>query len=143
MIPYVSSTLPLIRSWSLSVSPENSRKPTVFWCFQGVTKETSGMKWINVTLHILLRYTVTIWQHKSILTHSAAGIYMLKVNNKNTRTRCEIGSKLTIKIRHWTCNSRLGLSQFYSYYPFHAYIPFLYSLKTSKKLLDLWRFQGV
>ena len=32
------------------------------------------------------------------------GIYMLKVNNGNTRTRCEICSKLTIKTperRHW------------------------------------------
>ena len=26
-----------------------------------------------------------------------AGIYQFKVNNKNTRTRCEICSKLTIK----------------------------------------------
>ena len=26
------------------------------------------------------------------------GIYLLKVNNRNTRTRCEICSKLTIKI---------------------------------------------
>ena len=33
-----------------------------------------------------------------------AGIYLLKVNNKNTRTRCEICSKLTIKTperRQW------------------------------------------
>ena len=30
------------------------------------------------------------------------GIYMFKVNNKNTRTRCEICSKLTIKTP-WTC----------------------------------------
>ena len=33
-----------------------------------------------------------------------AGNYMFKFNNKNTRTRCEICSKLTIKIperRHW------------------------------------------
>ena len=32
------------------------------------------------------------------------GIYLLKVNKKNIRTRCEICSKLTIKIperRHW------------------------------------------
>ena len=32
------------------------------------------------------------------------GIYLLKVNNRNSRTRCEIRSKLTIKIterRHW------------------------------------------
>ena len=33
-----------------------------------------------------------------------AGNYMFKVNNRNTRTRCEICSKLTIKIPercHW------------------------------------------
>ena len=33
-----------------------------------------------------------------------AGIYLLKVNNRNTRTRCEICSKFTIKIpqrRQW------------------------------------------
>ena len=33
-----------------------------------------------------------------------ANIYVLKVNNRNTRKRCEICSKLTIKIpeqRHW------------------------------------------
>ena len=32
------------------------------------------------------------------------GIYLLKVNNRNTSTRCEICSKLTIKTterRHW------------------------------------------
>ena len=36
-------------------------------------------------------------------THPA-GIYLLKVNNRNTRTRCEICSKLTMKTpeqRHW------------------------------------------
>ena len=34
------------------------------------------------------------------------GIYLLKVNNINTRTSCEICSKLTINIperRHWLC----------------------------------------
>ena len=30
-------------------------------------------------------------------THIPAGNYMFKINNKNTRTRCEICSKLTIK----------------------------------------------
>ena len=33
-----------------------------------------------------------------------SGMYLLKVNNRNTRARCEICSKLTIKIperRHW------------------------------------------
>ena len=36
--------------------------------------------------------------------HFAAGIYLLKVNNRNTRTRCEIYSKLRIKtleLRQW------------------------------------------
>ena len=36
------------------------------------------------------------------------GIYMFKVNNRNTRTRCEISSKLTGKTlerRHWRRSS--------------------------------------
>ena len=36
--------------------------------------------------------------------NDAAVIYLLKVNNRNTRVRCEICSKLTIKIperRQW------------------------------------------
>ena len=36
-----------------------------------------------------------------------AGIYLLKVNNRSTRTRCERCSKLTIKIperHHWRCS---------------------------------------
>ena len=30
-----------------------------------------------------------------------AGNYMFKVNNRNTRTRCEICSKLTMKTPEW------------------------------------------
>ena len=36
-----------------------------------------------------------------------AGIHLLKVNNRSTRTRCEICSKLTIKTperRQWRCS---------------------------------------
>ena len=36
--------------------------------------------------------------------YNPAGIYLPKVNNRNTRTRCEVCSKLTIKIpepRQW------------------------------------------
>ena len=39
-----------------------------------------------------------------IRSNIPAGSYMFKVDNKNTRTRCEICSKLTIKTpkrRHW------------------------------------------
>ena len=41
---------------------------------------------------------------KSTIYTVPAGNYMFKVNNRNTRTRCEICSKLTIKVsekRHW------------------------------------------
>ena len=37
-----------------------------------------------------------------------AGIYLLKINNRNTRTMCEISSKLTIKTPercNWRCSS--------------------------------------
>ena len=40
----------------------------------------------------------------SIFGYFPAGIYLLKVNDRNSRTRCEICSKLTIKIperRQW------------------------------------------
>ena len=56
-------------------------------------------------------------QHYALLNginiYLSAGIYPLKVNKRDTRTRCEICSKLTTKIaeRHqwlWTCNCRLG-----------------------------------
>ena len=29
---------------------KNIRKPKAFWCFQGVSKETSGMKWVDQAL---------------------------------------------------------------------------------------------
>ena len=35
---------------------------------------------------------------ESALNHFPAGIYRLRVNNRNTRTRCEICTKLTIKV---------------------------------------------
>ena len=48
---------------------------------------------------------ITVVSAKSILIDlgtklslSPTGIYQFKVNNRNTRTRCEIYSKLTIKI---------------------------------------------
>ena len=38
---------PISYHWSLSIRPENIRKSDIFLCFQGVSKETSGMKWVN------------------------------------------------------------------------------------------------
>ena len=39
--------LPISCQWTLLIPPENIRKPEVFWCFQGVSKEISGMKWVK------------------------------------------------------------------------------------------------
>ena len=36
------------------------------------------------------------------------GNYMFKVNNRNTRTRCDICSKLTIKTPEWRQNVFIG-----------------------------------
>ena len=55
-----------------------------------------GLRWRNCSA----RWNVD-WESKY---NFPAGIYLLKVNNKNTRTRCEICSKLTIKTperRQW------------------------------------------
>ena len=38
------------------------------------------------------------WINSSYDRHIPVGYYMFKVNNRNTRTRCEICSELTIKI---------------------------------------------
>ena len=34
----------------------------------------------------------------NVVMNNPANVYLFKVNNRNTRKRCEIGSKLTIKI---------------------------------------------
>ena len=50
------------------------------------------------------KFTVIISQYFTTSSYDLAGIYLLKVNNRNTRTRCEIYSKLTIKTpeqSHW------------------------------------------
>ena len=60
---------------------------------------------------IFFNYELNIWKrgikfrsrnHQNV--NNPAGIYLLKVNNRNTRTRCEMCSKLTIKTlerRYW------------------------------------------
>ena len=72
----------------LSIPHENIRKPLVFLCFPGVSKDTSGMKWVK-------KYQSKKWLYKL-----PANIYLYKVNNRNTRKRCEICSKLTIETPH-------------------------------------------
>ena len=48
--------------------PENFRKAQLFWCFQGVQKESSGMKWVNpVILFISNFYQYTSETYSSNL----------------------------------------------------------------------------
>ena len=74
--------------------------------------------WMRFWLNFVegnLWFTVNIWgkytnwsHHRSMIflfnymlvyfTNIPAGVYLLKVNNRNTRKRCEICSKLTMKI---------------------------------------------
>ena len=42
--------------WPLSIPPENIRKFMVFLCFQGVLKESSGMKWVKSVNHSVSKY---------------------------------------------------------------------------------------
>ena len=50
---------------------------------------------INSKNHCVMLFFI-----RTILKENPAGIYLLKVNNRNTRTKCEICSKLTLNIFH-------------------------------------------
>ena len=50
---------------------------------------------VNFKYHLTRRRELVEWH--SVIVAFNKGIYLLKVNNRNTRTRCEICSKLTIK----------------------------------------------
>ena len=54
------------------------------------------MKWVNYLLEKL---------NKQDFNTIPAGNYMLKVNNRNTRTRCEICSKLNNKVNFEQVNA--------------------------------------
>ena len=64
-----------------------------------------------------------------------AGISLLKVNNRNTRARCEICSKLTIKIperRHWVV---VGVGWWWGFLElFHSFTPWFQSESDSEIL---------
>ena len=52
-ILFEKASLPISCHWSLSIPPENIRKPEAFGYFRGVSKEISGMKWVNALLFIV------------------------------------------------------------------------------------------
>ena len=100
-------------------TPENVRKPLVFCRFQEVLKWNIGLEWVKEILEqqqnrldelwhlwksLLVTYFHRKWLCKSVISlkinnsmRYPFGIYLPKVNNRNTRTRCEIYSKIKIK----------------------------------------------
>ena len=75
---------------------------------QNILIETSNICLKNFQIAYLV-----LWLFFNVIMFPA-GIYMFKVNNRNTRKRCEICSKLTIKIqeqRHW-CRSGIFIVNF-------------------------------
>ena len=78
---------------------------TFDWALIKVSLSANFFWWYflpRVLLSLLLTLNITHIQHAI-----PAGIYLLKANNRNTRSRCEICSKLTLKTperRHW-CRS--------------------------------------
>ena len=63
--------------------------------------------------HYFCRLTWAIKLNRALVWNGKppASIYQLKVNNRNTRTGCEICSKLTIKTRQW-CRSGVCIINF-------------------------------
>ena len=68
-----------------------------------------------------------------------AEIYLFKFNNKNTRKRCEICSKLTIKAperRHWH-RSSVFIVNFWTYFMPFSSVSIVWRRRTGKILFDL------
>ena len=87
----------MILKISLSKFSEVKDFILVFWLLLKITALCNFMRnslktWSSITSLFLLFQACTV-KTKSF----PAGDYMFKVKNRNTRTRCEICSKLTIK----------------------------------------------
>ena len=94
--------------WSLSFAFASSLRTTCYmsynWICKTWLKTAYWWPWISKCLLGWIIATICIKPLIKTLRKYPAGIYLLKVNNRNTKTKCEICSKLTIKIlerRQW------------------------------------------
>ena len=72
------------------------------------------LSWRKETLNFSTMLIITSgqfydWNIESMARYCPANIYLIKVNNRNTRKRCEIFSKLTIKTPEWRRCRRSGV----------------------------------
>ena len=90
---------------------------------------------------ISIKYYKYLQHFKATFTNNLANIYLFKVNNRNTRKRCEICSKLTIKISeryHW---HESGVFTVNFRYISHLFLLFL--LLTLNMHLFAWMLQNL
>ena len=92
--PDSQSFEPISGKCSIFIPPEDDRKPEDSGVFQGVYKWNTGLKWVKKPKYLLQFFTPLC---DTSSTFYPAGNSLFKVNNRNTRIRCEICSKLTIK----------------------------------------------
>ena len=78
--------------------------------FQSFSNSQRGFEFLNVALSWLLSFSKLSENIENyfFLTYPA-GIYLLKVNNRNTRARCQICSKLKIMIPERRQSRRSGI----------------------------------
>ena len=46
---------PGIDQWSICIPLENTRKPGVFWCFQGVHERNIGLHWVKQLRNVIIQ----------------------------------------------------------------------------------------
>ena len=88
-------------------------------------------QWKSGLLQSLRRFR---WVKLQVWDIYLAGIYLFKINNRNTRKRFEICSKVTMKTpeqRHWRC-SFLFIVNFEHISTLNFFLSFCYWLWTSK-----------
>ena len=111
------SDQPISCHWSLCIPPEKIRKPEVFWCFQMVQKETSGMKWV------IKDYAKHLWYSMELFANIALCFSIIA------------SARLFSLV--WDLFSKT-FRLLYSIYPFHTNVSLLYPLKTSK---NVWFYE--
>ena len=94
----LSDLVLFVQAWAGNF-PKSSTPPWVFFTFLKLYKRHQIAKSISI---MKIEPVKQLWW--KFLWKYPAGICMFKVNNRNTRTRCEICSELIIKTserRHW------------------------------------------
>lgn len=93
----------------------------IFYCV------TDNSTWVFLSL-VWKGDTLFVWMPKDF----PASIFLLKVNNRNTWTRCEICPKLSIKTPEW-CNWRCSVVFIVNFgHISHLFLVFLLLICTSK-----------